>query len=318
MFRRKRNVSDFGAEIEAHIELEIERLQEEGLSYEDARAAARRAFGNVTRAQERFHATERWLWWDHFRQDIRYALRMLRKAPGFTAIAVLTIALGIGGTTAIFSVVDATLLHPLPYPQPEQLLSIEDDLPGVGAQDVGMSEPEWQDLQRSGIFEYGSPTWFDENNLTGSSQPTRVRLLIVAPNYFALLGVKPQFGRAFHPEDHSPGLLLEVLISDGLWKRAFGGDPHILDRSIRLDTDLYRIVGVMPPGFDAPGRTAEERNVEVWAATSFYGPPMSDHPPRSGRNLPTAVARLKPGLTISAAPSRLDALVAAFQKAFPE
>jgi putative ABC transport system permease protein len=209
------------------------------------------------------------------------------------------------------------LLHPLPYPEPEQLVSIEYDFPGVGARDVGMSEPEWQDLQHSGIFEYVSPTWFDENNLTGSSQPARVRILIVAPNYFALLGVKPQLGRIFDPKDHSPGLTLEVLISDGLWKRAFGGDPHILDKSVRLDTDLYRIVGVMPPGFDAPGRTAEERHIEVWAATSFYGTPLADHPPRSGRNLPTAIARLKPGLTIAAAQSRVDALVTALQKQFP-
>lgn len=213
--------------------------------------------------------------------------------------------------------VDATLLHPLPYPQPEQLVSIEDDLPGVGAHDVGLSEPEWRDLQHSEIFEYVSPTWFDENNLTGSSRPARVRILIVAPNYFALLGLQPQFGRAFNPEDHSPGLIQEVLISDGLWKRDFGSDPHILDKSVRLDTDLYRIVGVMPAGFDAPGRTAEERNIEVWAATSFYGTPMSDHPPRNGRNLPTAIARLKPGLTMEAAQSRLDALVAALQKEFP-
>jgi predicted permease len=225
--------------------------------------------------------------------------------------------LGIGAATAIFSVVDAALLHPLPYPQPERLVSIEDDLPGVGARDVGMSEPEWQDLQRSGIFEYVSPTWFDENNLTGSSQPARIRLLIVAPNYFALLGVKPQLGRSFNPEDHTPGLLQEVLISNGLWNRAFGGDPHILDKSVRLDTDLYQVVGVMPAGFDAPGRTGEERNIEVWAATSFYGGPMSDHPRRSGRNLPTAIARLKPGLTIAAAQSRLDALVASLQTQYP-
>jgi len=318
MFRRKRKLDDFTSEIEAHIQLEIERLREQGLSEEEARATARRSFGNLMQAEERFYESRRWLWWDHRWQDIRYALRMLRKSPGFTAIAVLTLALGIGATTAIFSVVDATLLHPLPYPQPEQLVSVEDDLPGVGAHDVGMSEPEWQDLQRSGIFEYVSPTWFDENNLTGSSQPERVRLLIVAPNYFALLGVKPQLGRAFNPGDHSPGLTLEVLISDGLWKQSFGGDPHILDRSLRLDTDLYRIVGVMPQGFDAPGRTTEERNIEVWIATSFYGPPMSDHPLRSGRNLPTAVARLKPGLTIAQAQSRLDALVAALQKEFPE
>ena len=318
MFGSKRKLDDFTSEIEVHLQFEIERLREQGLSEEEARAAARRSFGNVLQAEERFYESGRWLGWDHFWQDVRYALRMLRKSPGFTSIAVLTIALGIGATTAIFSVVDATLLHPLPYAQPEQLVSIEDDLSGVGAHDVGMSEPEWQDLHRSGTFEYVSPTWFDENNLTGSSQPARVRLLIVAPNYFALLGVKPQLGRAFNPEDHSPGLLLEVLISNGLWKRAFGGDPNILDKSVRLDTDLYRIVGVMPAGFDAPGRIGEERNIEAWVATSFYGAPMVDHPPRNRRNLPTAIARLKPGLTIESAQSRLDALVAALQKEFPE
>src|SRR5439155_6328118 len=117
---------------------------------------------------------------EHLAADVRYGLRMLRKSPGFSAVAILTIALGIGATTAIFSVVDATLLRPLPYPEPEQLVSIQDDLPGVGAHDSGMSEPEWQDLQHSGIFQYVSPTWFDENNLTGSSRPARVRLLLVA------------------------------------------------------------------------------------------------------------------------------------------
>src|SRR6202022_4275924 len=217
---------------------------------------------------------------------------------------------------AIFSVVDATLLEPLPYPQSEQLVSIQDNFPGVGAQDVGLSEPEWQDVQHSGVFEYVSPDQFDENNLTGSSQPARVRLLIVAPNYFVLLGVQPKLGRGFDPHDHSPGIIPEVVISDGLWKRAFGSDPNILSKSVRMDTDLYRIVGVMPAGFDAPGRTAEERNIEIWAATSFYGTPMPDHPRRSGRYLPTAIPRLKPGLTIAAAQSRVDALTASLQKQF--
>jgi predicted permease len=317
MFRRKRKTSDFGAEIEAHLQLETERLREQGLSEEDAHNAACRAFGNVTHAQEHFYESRRWLWFDYLWHDIRFALRMLRKSPGFTAVAVLTIALGIGATTAIFSVVDATLLHPLPYPQSEQLVRIQDDLPGVGAQDVGLSEPEWQDLQRSGIFEYVSPTWYDDNNLTGSSQPTRVSLLIVAPNYFSVLGVKPQLGRAFNPEDHTPGFTLEVVISDGLWKRAFGGDPGILGRSLRMDTDLYHVVGVMPPGYHDPGQTIRDRNIEVWAATSFYGPPLADHPLRNRRNLPTAIARLKPGLTITTAQSRADALVASLQKQFP-
>src|ERR1700737_4005274 len=157
MFRRKRTVSDFSAEIESHIQLEIERLREQGMNDEAARISARRAFGNVTRAQERFFESGRWLWWDHFWQDARYGLRMLRKSPGFTAVGILTMALGIGAATAIFSVVDAILLRPLPFPHPEQLVSIQDDLPGVGARDVGMSQPEGRGLQRSGGFEDVSP-----------------------------------------------------------------------------------------------------------------------------------------------------------------
>ncbi len=317
MFGRKRKANDFGAEIEAHIELEIERLRELGLSDEDARTAARRSFGNVTKAQERFYESSHWLWWDHFWQDVRFALRMLRKSPGFTAIAVLTIALGVGATTAIFSVVDATLLHPLPYPHPEQLVSVVDDLPGVGAQDVGISVPEWHDFQRSGIFEYVTPIGGGDVNLTGSSQPERIRLLTIAPNYFAVLSVNPQLGRTFNPEDQTPGFNLEVVISDGLWKRAFGSDPHILGKSVRLDNDLYSVVGVMPPGFHDPGATVEQSNIDVWAAAGFAGDPAPP-PQRNLRILPEAIARIKPGLTIAAAQSRVNALVASLQKEFPD
>jgi predicted permease len=317
MFRRKRKASDFCAEIEAHIQLEAERLQERGLSQEAAQTAARHAFGNVTHAQEHFYESSHPLWWDNFWQDIRYAARMLRKSPGFTVIAVLTIALGIGATTAIFSVVDATLLHPLPYPHPDQLVSIKDDLPGVGARDVGISVPEWHDFQRSGIFEYVSPIGGGDVNLTGSSEPARIRLLTIPPNYFALLGVKPQLGRAFDPEDQTPGFNLEVLISDGLWKRAFAGDPHILGKSVRLDNDLYNVVGVMPPGFHDPGATVDESNIDVWAAAGFAGPPAPP-PQRNLRILPGAIARIKPGLALSAAQSRLDALVASLQKDYPD
>jgi putative ABC transport system permease protein len=130
--------------------------------------------------------------------------------------------------------------------------------------------------------------------------------------------VKPQLGRGFDPENHNPGFTEEVVISDELWRNNFGSDPHILERSIRMDTDLYRIIGVMPPGFQAPGRTARDRNIEVWAATSFYGPPLLEHPLRNRRNLPTAIARLKAGLTIEAAQSRIDGLVASLRKQFPE
>jgi len=315
-FHRSQTENDLEEELRSHIQLRADDLERFGLGRAEAERRARIEFGGEARFREECRDAIAGNFIDVLFQDLRFSLRMLRKSPGFAAIAILTIALGIGATTAIFSVVDATLLEPLPYPQSEQLVSIQDNFPGVGAQDVGLSEPEWQDLQRSGIFESVSPTWFDENNLTGSSQPARVRLLIVAPNYFALLGMQPTLGRGFDPHDHSPGLIPEVVISDRLWKRAFGSDPNILSKSVRMDTDLYRIVGVMPAGFDAPGRTAEERNIEVWAATSFYGAPLSDHPPRNRRNLPTAIARLKPGVTIATAQSRVDALVASLQKQF--
>jgi predicted permease len=316
MLRRKRKLDDFTSEIQAHLQLEIERLQEQGLNADEARAAAHRSFGNVTLSRERYYESGRWLGWDRLWQDVRYGLRMLRKSPGFTAIAILTIALGVGATTAIFSVVDAALLRPLPYPQPEPLVRIEDDLPGVGAQDVGMSVPEWQDLQRSNIFDYVSPIGGGDVNLTGASQPERIRFLNVAPNYFAVLGVKPQLGSAFNPEDHTPGFTLEVLISDGLWKRAFAADPGILGKSLRLDNDLYRVIGVMPADYHDPGRTAEERNIEIWAASGFAAAPAPP-PLRNSRFLQAAIARIKPGVTIAMAQSRVDALVAALQKQFP-
>src|ERR1700730_8289216 len=317
LFRKERRESEMAEEIQAHVDLLTERNIAAGMLPHEARNAALREFGGVEQIKEVAREQRVWLWADELLQDLRFGVRALRKAPGFTIVVVVTLALGIGATTAIFSVVDAALLQPLPYSHSEQLVSVLADFPGIGAQDVGMSQPEWQDLQQSGIFENVSPTWFDENNLTGSDQPTRVRLTIVAPNFFVLLGAQPRLGRTFDPKYNSPGFLPEVVISDALWKRSFGSDPNILDKSIRMDTDLYRIVAVMPPGFDAPGRTAEERNIEIWATTSFYGPPLLDHPARNRRNLPTLIARLKPRLTIAAAQSRLDTLVASLQEKFP-
>jgi predicted permease len=317
LLRRSQMENELEEELRAHIQLRADDLERLGLTRVQAERHARIEFGSPERFKEECREAAGGNFIDTLIQDVRFSLRTLRKSPGFTAIVVLTVALGVGATTAIFSVVDATLLHPLPYPQPEQLVSIEDDLPGVGAQDVGMSEPEWQDLQHAGIFQYVSPTWYDDNNLTGSSQPARVSLLIVAPDYFALLKVKPQLGRTFNPEDHSPGFTGEVVIGDAMWKQVFASDPHVLGKSVRMDTDLYQIVGVMPPGFQAPARTTRDRNIEIWAATSFYGPPLLDHPLRNRRNLPTAIARLTPGLTLAAAQSRIDALVTSLQKQFP-
>jgi putative ABC transport system permease protein len=287
-----------------------------GMTPAEARRQAVLKFGAVQAVRENFHAEQALPFMENLLQDTRYSLRMLARSPGFAAAAILTMALGIGATTAIFSVVDATLLHPLSYPKPDQLVRIEDDLPGAGARDVGMSVPELKDLQRSGIFRYVSGDWSTSGNLTGSSQPLRIALKMVAPNYFALLGVDPQLGRTFDPHDETPGFTLEVVISDGLWKRGFGGDPHILGKSLRLDNDEYHVIGVLPSGFRDEGRTTEERNSDMWVAAGFAAIPFPP-PVRNLRFTPGAIARIAPGLTMADAQSRLDVLVASLQKQYP-
>jgi putative ABC transport system permease protein len=317
LLHRRQFDADLEEEMRLHLDLRQQQQIDRGAAPDDARAAARRKFGNVGSLREISHTAWGWEWLEQTAQDIRYAARMLRKSPGFAFVAIATMALGIGATTAIFSLVDATLLHPLPYPHPEQLVRIEDDLPGAGATDAGISIPEFHDLQRSGIFQYVVLEIFGSANLTGTSQPSRMQYAGVTPAYFAMLGVKPELGQTFDPKDQTPGFTLDVVISDGLWKRAFGSDPHVVGRSLRGDNDLYRVIGVMPPGFHDPGRTTDERNTEQWAALGFSDDPARS-PLRSARFPLETVARLKPGLTIAAAQSQLDALVAALQEQFPD
>ncbi|MGA3049891.1 MAG: ABC transporter permease [Terracidiphilus sp.] len=303
-------------EMEEHLAQQTEENLRAGMEPAEARRQAVLKFGAVQAVRENYHAEQGLLLMEHLLQDARYALRMLARSPGFAAAAILTMALGIGATTAIFSVVDATLLHPLSYPKPDQLVRIEDDLPGAGTLDAGLSVPELKDFQRSGIFQYVSGDWSASGNLTGSSQPLRIAAKMVAPNYFALLGVNPQLGRTFDPHDETPGFNLEVIISDGLWKRAFGGDPHIIGKSLRLDNDENHVIGVLPPGFRDQGRTPEERNTDLWAAAGFSGVPFPP-PVRNLRFTPGAIARIAPGLTLAAAQSRMDALVASLEKQYP-
>src|SRR5690348_10559106 len=318
---RDRRTSELADEMRTHLEMAIADRLARGESPTAAAANARREFGNAGLVQE--IARDEWgggaRAFETLGRDVRFALRMFRRAPGFSAVAILTIALGIGATTAIYSIVDATLVHPLPYPQADALVRIEDDLVGVGARNVGMSTPEWHDLQSSGVFDYVSPTWFDNNNLTGLRRAQRVSIQIVATNYFALLGVKPQLGAGFDPTDRTPGFNGQVVISDALWKGAFGADPMILGRVVQLDSDSYRIVGVMHAGFQAPARTAEERATEVWPAFGFAGAPLSERNVQSRNPLfQGAVARLAQGLTIGEAQRRIDGLVRSLRRQFPE
>jgi predicted permease len=316
LLSRARLEADLDKELRFHFENQVADKVRAGLAESEARRLTRIEFGGIEQIKEDCRERRGTMGLESLLQDLRYALRMFAKSPGFSAIAILTMALGIGATTAIFSLVDATLLHPLPYPHPEELVRIEDDLPGAGATDAGTSIPEWKDLQRSGIFRYVVLKIFGSANLTGVSQPSRMQYEGVSPAYFAMLGVKPQLGHTFDAQDQAPGIAPDVVISDGLWKRVFGSDPRIVGRSLRGDNDLYRVIGVMPPGFHDPGRTVDERNTEQWAALGFSDDP-AQAPNRSLRLPVEMVGRLKPGLTLAAAQSRIDALVASLRKQFP-
>ena len=248
-------------------------------------------------------------------QDVRYGLRVLLKQPTFTAVAVLTLALGVGANTAIFSIVNGVLLRPLPFRSPDRLVRILFSNPGVGLRDVPFSVPELDDLRdRAGVFEDVSVVFSASVNMTGARQPERLELLVTSPSYFSMLGATPSIGRLFGPQDAALGFAQAVVISDGLWRRSYGADPGVLGRSVRLDDDLYTIVGVLPPGFRHPGRTISQ-DVEVWATAGFSADPFPK-PARSARFVPAVIGRLKAGLPVGQAQARLDVMSVEIRRDF--
>src|SRR5499427_8569976 len=239
-------------------------------------------------------------------QDMRYGLRVLRKSPGFAVVAVLSLALGVGANTAIFSIVNAVLLRSLPFSHPERLVKIVASNRGVGARDIGLSVPEFDDLRSSaGVFDQVIVTQGGPTNLTGGERPQHLELLEVSPNYFSMLGTSAHRGRVFGPGDEAEGFAEAAVISDSLWVRGFGRDPGILGRKMQLDNDPYTIVGVLPPGFRHPGTTGET-DIEVWITAGFRGVPFPT-PVRGLRILPEAIGLLKPGISLEQARSKLDA-----------
>jgi predicted permease len=244
-------------------------------------------------------------------KDVLYSVRLLAKKPGFAIVAILTLTLGIGANIAIFSVVNAVLLRPLPFSQPDQLVRVFADLNGPNVRNVGMSILELQDLQeRSGIFDQVSALWPISAALTGGDRPERIELLVTGANYFQLLGVTTaKLGRVYGPQDAVLGFSDPVVISDGLWRRLFGADPNIVGRKVHVDTDAYTIVGVMPPEFRHPGETLQGE-VEIWAACGFSANPFPT-PPKRGQNfIPGTIGRLKSGLTTERAQQQMDAFAA--------
>ena len=240
-------------EIEAHIALETEAFREEGLSSQEARRAAQRMFGNAALAKEDTRAVWTHLWLERLRADIRFAARLLRRHPAFTAVTLTVLALGIGATTAMFSIVNSVLLRPLPFREPDRLVMLENKwvprFPRFEASPLDFLswKEECQSYSDIAAFRF---LFF---NLSEGDLPERIAGLRVTANLTELLGVSPILGRSFRADEDAPGRNQVVLLGHGLWQRRFGADPGVIGRVVRMNGLAFTVVGVMPPGVQIPG-----------------------------------------------------------------
>src|SRR5258708_3616582 len=317
MFRRRRKASDFSAEIEAHIQLEIERLRELGLSEQDAEAAARRAFGNPTIAAERYYEKSRWLWLDHLRQDLRYAFRLMTKNPTLSAIIVLTLALGIGANSVIFSVVRAVVLRPLDYRDPDRLVQLWDSGKRSGGESDWVSFPDFRDWRRENrVFEDIAAYNFALLTMTGGGREAASALgLQVTYRLFSLLGVEPEVGRTFLAGEDEAGHENVVVISLSLWQHRFNADPSVPGKPLNIEGSTYTVVGVMPPSLRFPNTIPGNNGavpIDLWI-------PMRPSPGLEQRNSHNhwAVARLKKGVTLARARAAMDAIARNLERQYP-
>ncbi len=281
LLRRSEVERELDAELRYHIEQQTEQNIRLGMSPEEARYAARKAFGGVEQAKELSRDSRGLRWFEELWQDLRYGARMLMKKPGSTLIAVLTLALGIGANTAIFSVVYGVLLRPLSYPEPDRLVILHQSYTGSLSQ-ANIAMYRDQNL----VFERVAAYTLTGFNLTGIDQPQRVLAANITFDLFDVLRVQPLLGRNFHPEEDTPGKNLVCILSYGIWQRRFGGDPQILGKSLVLNDIPTEVVGVMPVWFAFP-----HPGVELWV-------PLGLNPQRQSPFFFTGLARLKPGVQI--------------------
>jgi putative ABC transport system permease protein len=316
-------------EMELHLELRARKLHQAGLAPADAGFAARRQFGNAAVYQDQISAIWGWTMWERFLQDLRHGIRMLVKAPGFTAITVLTLALGLGINTAIFSAVNAVMLRPLPYPRSERLVSLweENTQPrdrrfsssgssvgsAGGSQRSTVSVANIADYRKCAAFDDVASYALVPVNLTGMGVPQRISAEKVTWNYFSVLGISPVEGRAFLPEEDRPDANTAVIVTHEFWQQRLGG-ADALERSVLLDGNPYRIVGILPAGFRSPAQLGLKEPIEVYRTASY----TSDLLVSRGDHEVNVVARLKPGVSVAAAQAALRGTSASLGKQFPD
>jgi putative ABC transport system permease protein len=311
LFRRESVLQDIEEELRIHIEMETDANIRRGMPPDEARTVALKRFGNPGRNTERGYDIRGGGWLETLWQDLRYGLRMMLKTPGFTLIAVLTLGLGIGANTTIFSVVNAVLLRPLPYHNSEQLVMIWGKLPAYVSGNVGASAAEFADYRDqnaafSSIAAYTSSSF----NLTGAGEPERIVGTVTSASLFPLLNVRTVLGRSFLNEEDQPGHDRVVILSHSLWRRRFAGDSSVIGQSVTLDGQSHTIVGVAPAGFQFP-----DNGTELWKPIAFRAEQLSENE-RGSRYL-SVIARMKPSVTIGRAQADMSALAKRLQREHP-
>ncbi len=313
LFSRRRLYNDLSEEIQQHLEEKIEELVAAGMSRKEASAAARREFGNLALIEQDSRSAWRWPSIENFLMDVRFGARMLRKNPGFAAVAVVTLALGIAANTTIFSMVSGWMLRPPRIKDHTGVVMIlsTDPAKGGGWDQNPVSVPDfvvWREQSHS--FEDMVASQLSDFALTGEGEPERFDGMRVSASYFDVLGVSPALGRTFLPGEDQPGRDQVVILSDGLWQRRFGSNPNVVGAAVRLNGDSYKVVGVMPNGY-----RLGYYGPQLWTPLVF--PPQSLLPAaREDRSL-DVMARLKSGVSVETAKAEMAALAQRSEQTYP-
>ncbi len=329
ILRRERIDRELEEEMRLHLELRARALEEQGMARGAAEDSARQRFGNRTLFKE--NSMEMWGWTviETLAQDIRFAARLLVKTPAFTVVSILTLAIGLGMNTAVFSIVNAVMLRPLPYPNAERLISLWEEhlaeLPdtmnssgstlSAGPMRTTVSAANLMDYRsRTNVFDGLSGVQFDSKNLTGVGSPERLLGEAVNANFFSLLGVSPTLGRDFTIQEDRFGAAAVVILADSLWRRRFGADPNVLGGAISLDGRSHTVIGILPASFDSPNQFGNTERIEFYVPAA-YSPELlnsrGDHELR-------VIGRLKPGVSLKEARAEIASLSAALERSFPQ
>ncbi len=312
LFRREHVDAELDEELREHLERQTQENIARGMDPEEARYAALRSIGGLDQRKEECRDARRTAWLSNFSQDLRYGVRLLLKSPGFAVAAILTVALGIGATTAVFSVVYGVLLRPLPYPEPERLVNIWTSAPRMNLPRAFVGAANYRDwrAQSQSLEAVALVRHIGNFNITsGAGEPERIQGARITASLFGVLRVSPALGRPFHEGEEQDGREFVVILSDRLWARRFNRDPGIIGRTIPLNGQAHEVVGVMPPGFAYP-----TRDFELWVPLTVN---PEDLRTRMGYNF-LSLARLKPGARIEQAQSEMDTISARLEQQYPE